>query len=314
MLEAEAGQLGRQTQAAVEAALWEDLGSDRPVIEDDVTSALVVDPGGTATAAVLSRQAGVIAGAWVAVEVFRQLGGQVELAALVADGEAVDPGQQILQLGGPATALLAGERTALNFLQRLSGVATLTRRFVDQVAGTGARITDTRKTTPGLRWLEKRAVRLGGGVNHRLGLYDAVLIKENHAATAGGVVAAVARARAGAAARGTPDLRIMVEARTLAEVQALVSAPPGQRPDRILLDNMAPAELGACVAAARRADRAVELEATGGVSLDTVRAIAGTGVDLISVGALTHSAPALDLSMLFEGALQAPGTHRAPGA
>ena len=188
------------------------------------------------------------------------------------------------------SSLLAGERTALNFLQQLSGVATLTRCYVEALSGTATRITDTRKTTPGWRHLQKWAVRLGGGVNHRMGLYDAVLIKENHAAAAGGVRAAIRAARGQAAP-------IYVEAENLAEVEeALVDGP-----DRILLDNMDAPTLRRAVALIRAANPAIEIEATGGYTLATVRAAAAAGVDLVSIGALTHSAPALDLSMLFEG-------------
>ena len=169
------------------------------------------------------------------------------------------------------------------------------------MAGTGARITDTRKTTPGLRSLEKRAVLCGGGVSHRRGLYDAVLIKENHAAMVGGVAAALEKARRGAAASGHGDVRVMVEAETLQQVQLLMAAQ--FRPDRILLDNMPLEEMREAVRVARNADPAVEIEATGGIALETVRTIAETGVDVISIGALTHSAPALDLSLLFAGSV-----------
>jgi nicotinate-nucleotide pyrophosphorylase (carboxylating) len=205
----------------------------------------------------------------------------------VAEGQWREGGA-VLAVEGSARAILTAERTALNFMQRLSGVATLTARYVAAVAGTGARILDTRKTTPGLRSLEKAAVAAGGGVNHRVGLFDAVLIKENHAALAGGVGEAVRRARAAA-----PELLIEVECRTIAEVDdALAAGAP-----RILLDNMEVGELRTCVG--RVAGRA-ELEASGGVTLETVRAIAETGVNFISVGALTHSPPALDLSLLLE--------------
>ena len=194
----------------------------------------------------------------------------------------------MLRATGDARALLAAERTALNFLQRLSGVATLTARCVRAVEGTGAQILDTRKTTPGLRALEKAAVAAGGGVNHRAGLYDMVLIKENHATLAGGVGAAVR-----AAAAAFPDLPLEVECSTLAEVDEALAAGA----TRILLDNMGPAELRAAVA--HVAGRA-RLEASGGIGFDTLRAHAETGVDWISIGALTHSAPALDLSLLLE--------------
>jgi nicotinate-nucleotide pyrophosphorylase (carboxylating) len=205
----------------------------------------------------------------------------------VQEGQWRDGGS-VLELEGSARALLTGERTALNFLQRLSGVATLTARCVTTIEGTGARILDTRKTTPGLRALEKAAVAAGGGTNHRAGLYDQILIKENHAALAGGVGQAVRQARERA-----PGVPLEVECRTIEEVdEALAAGAP-----RILLDNMTPAQLAGAVA--HVAGRA-ELEASGGVTLETLREVAATGVQFVSVGALTHSAPALDLSLLLE--------------
>jgi nicotinate-nucleotide pyrophosphorylase (carboxylating) len=209
----------------------------------------------------------------------------------VPDGARVGAGERVATVSGPLRSLLTAERTALNFLGRLSGVATLTARYVRAIDGTGARILDTRKTTPGLRMLEKAAVAAGGGTNHRVGLYDAVLIKENHIAAAGGVEAAVR-----AAVTHAPGLLVEVECRTLAEVdQALVARGVGGY--RILLDNMTPAQL---VDAVARVDGRAELEASGGVTLETVREIAATGVQFVSVGALTHSPPALDLSLLLE--------------
>jgi nicotinate-nucleotide pyrophosphorylase (carboxylating) len=196
-------------------------------------------------------------------------------------------GGLVLQIDGPARTILTGERTALNFLQRLSGIATTTARHVRAVEGTGAEILDTRKTTPGLRALEKAAVAAGGGTNHRAGLYDAILIKENHAAIAGGVGEAVRRAREAA-----PELPLEVECRSLTEVDEALAA--GAR--RILLDNMAPAQLREAV---ERVAGHAELEASGGVTLEALPEIARTGVNFISVGALTHSAPALDLSLIL---------------
>src|SRR3954447_11953609 len=198
---------------------------------------------------------------------------------------------EVAAVAGPARALLAAERTALNFLCHLSGVATQTARFVDRVELTGARVLDTRKTIPGLRLLEKQAVAAGGGANHRMGLYDAILIKENHVALAGGLEAAVGAARA-------TSMPVEVECRDLGEVRTALAAGA----DRILLDNMAPADLREAVALRDAAGTGVELEASGGIDLATVREVAETGVDFISVGALTHSAPALDLSMLVEPA------------
>ena len=228
-----------------------------------------------------------------------ELDPDAELEALRRDGDAVEPGDVVLRIRGEARAILTGERTALNFLQRLSGVATLTRRYVDAVAGTGARILDTRKTTPGWRRLEKAAVRAGGGDNHRAGLYDMVLIKENHIAAAGGITAAVQRVRE----RNSEGLAVEVEVTSPPELEEAVRAGV----DRVLLDNMGLDELRAAVALAERTAAAAgrprpELEASGNMTLERVRAVAETGVDFISVGALTHSATALDLSLLIDGA------------
>jgi nicotinate-nucleotide pyrophosphorylase (carboxylating) len=210
----------------------------------------------------------------------------VTIAHHVDDGTAFATGARLISIEARAADLLVAERTTLNLIQRLSGVATLTRRFVDAVAGTRARIVDTRKTTPGMRALEKYAVRAGGGYNHRLGLDDGILIKDNHLIAAGGVTAAVAAAR-----RGAPHtVRVQVECATLDQVDEALAAGV----DAILLDNMSIEQLTAAV---QRIGGRVTVEASGGVALSTVRAIAATGVDLISVGALTHSAPAIDLSM-----------------
>ena len=287
-----------QAAALVALALCEDLGTPQPGPDDDLTASCVVARDRWAQASIVSRRRGVVAGLGAARLVFAQLDPDVSFTAVVEDGGQVVPDQPVIRLEGRARALLAGERTALNLLQHLSGVATITRQFVEAITGTGAHITDTRKTTPGLRALEKWAVRMGGGVNHRMGLYDAVLIKENHAASAGGVAAAVIQARAALAARGMASTPVYAEARDLDEVQALMAAPP----DRLMLDNMAPKQLAAAVAMVRQATRPPVIEATGGVTLANVREVATTGVDLISIGALTHSAPALDLSMLFAGA------------
>ncbi len=252
----------------VARALAEDVGAG------DVTSEATVPAGARARARIVQKEAGVVFGLDAAAEAFRQAGAEV---------------------GGPARALLAAERTALNLLCHLSGVATLTARYVDAVRGTNAAILDTRKTTPGLRALEKLAVAAGGGRNHRMGLHDAVLIKENHIAVAGGLAQAVRGAR-----EAQSEREIEVECRTVADVEEALEAAA----DCLLLDNMAPDELRAAVAARDAAARAsgpvVTTEASGGVTLDNVSEVAATGVDCISVGALTHSAPALDLSMLLE--------------
>jgi nicotinate-nucleotide pyrophosphorylase (carboxylating) len=267
----------------VARALAEDLG------DGDVTTAATVPRETRARAVIRQKAPGVIYGLGVAEEVFRSLDPDATFAREVAEGVWRDSGE-VLRVQGRARALLSGERTALNFLQRLSGVATMAARAVQAVAETGPHpptILDTRKTTPGLRALEKAAVAAGGATNHRAGLYDAILIKENHSALAGGVGAAVRRAREEA-----PDLPLEVECRDLAEVdEALAAGAP-----RLLLDNMNPAQLRQAVE--HVAGRA-ELEASGGVTLQTLQEVASTGVDFVSVGALTHSAPALDLSLLL---------------
>jgi nicotinate-nucleotide pyrophosphorylase (carboxylating) len=266
----------------VARALAEDVG------DGDVTTAATVPEHARARAVITQKAPGMVFGLEVASEAFRALDPAVVIEVLTAEGEWRDDGGPVLSLEGSARAILTAERTALNFLQRLSGVATLAARYVRAVEGTGATILDTRKTTPGLRALEKAAVAAGGATNYRVGLYDAILIKENHAALAGGVGEAVRKARAHA-----PDLPLEVECRTAAEVdEALAAGAP-----MLLLDNMSVDELRDAV---RRVDGRAKLEASGRVTLDTLRAVAGTGVDFISVGAITHSAPALDLSLLLE--------------
>ena len=252
-----------------------------------MTSAATVPPGTRAVATITQKQPGVVSGLAAARATFLAVDPAAEIEPLVREGLWRDEGP-VLRITGDAAGLLAAERTALNLLQRLSGVATLTARYVEAVRGTGTRILDTRKTTPGLRLLEKAAVAAGGGENHRIGLYDAVLIKENHIAMAGGVAAAVHAAQAAA-----PELLIEVECETAEQVDEALAAGA----TRILLDNMTPVRLGGIVATV--AGRA-ELEASGGISLARIRDYASTGVDFISVGALTHSAPALDLSLLLE--------------
>ncbi len=269
------------TSDIVARALAEDLG------DGDVTTEATVPAEARAEAVISQKAPGVIFGLDLAEETFRALDAQATFERAVAEGVWRESGP-VLRIRGRARALLSAERTALNLLGRLSGVATLAARAVRAVEGTPARILDTRKTTPGLRALEKAAVAAGGATNHRAGLYDAILIKENHAALAGGVGEAVRRARERA-----PGLPLEVECRTLAEIdEALEAGAP-----RLLLDNMTPAELRDAVA--HVAGRA-ELEASGGVSLQTVRAIAESGVDFVSMGAITHSAPALDLSLILK--------------
>jgi nicotinate-nucleotide pyrophosphorylase (carboxylating) len=272
------------TETIVSRALAEDVG------DGDVTTAATVGAETRARAIIRQKAPGVVYGLDVAEQVFRSLDPEATFTREVSEGVWRESGE-VLRVEGRARALLTGERTALNFLQRLSGVATMAARAVQAIEGTGARILDTRKTTPGLRALEKAAVAAGGATNHRAGLYDAILIKENHAALAGGVGAAVRRAREEA-----PELPLEVECRSLAEVDEALDAGARVGGFRILLDNMSPDELRRAVE--HVAGRA-ELEASGGVTLQTLREVASTGVDFVSVGALTHSAPALDLSLLL---------------
>jgi len=260
------------------AALAEDVG------EGDVTTEATVDPDATGSADLVLREPGVVCGLDVAEAVFRAVDPELRVERLVDEGAFVAAGTAVARVTGPERAILTGERTALNFLARLSGIATLTRRYVDAVEGTGAAILDTRKTTPGLRALEKHAVAAGGGRNHRFGLDDGVLVKDNHLRAAGSVANAVERLRA------ATSLAIEVECDTLEQVSEAL----GAGAEAILLDNMTPDELRAAVALVRGRAR---LEASGGITLENVRDVAETGVDEISVGALTHSARSLDVSL-----------------
>ena len=271
------------TERAVRGALYEDLRYG-----PDVTSAATASPDARAVAGVVARDRGVLAGLPVALAVLDAAGipwGSAE--PLRADGDLIGPGTEVLRIHAPLRELLGAERTLLNFLTHLSGIATTTRAWVDAVSGTGCAVRDTRKTIPGLRQLEKYAVRCGGGLNHRMGLGDAALIKDNHVVAAGGVAKAIEAVRASA-----PTLPMEVECDTLAQVKEALAAGA----ELILLDNMDLADLRAAVALARPYP-SVRLEASGGLRLDTARAAAETGVDFISVGALTHSSPALDLGL-----------------
>lgn len=275
------------TSELIARALEEDIGSG------DVTARATVPDGLEAAARIVLKQPGVVFGLDVVREVFRQVGAW-EVDRVVVEGHWHDTvPRDIALVHGPARAVLAGERVALNFLGHLSGIATLTARFVDAVMGTGTRILDTRKTTPGLRALEKQAVSWGGGINHRFGLFDAVLIKENHIELAGGVAAAVRSCR-----EESPGMLVEVEAETLDEVREAIDAGA----DRILLDNMGPDDLGEAVRLRDSSGAGCELEASGGITLANVRAVAETGVDFISIGALTHSAPQVDVSLLMDPA------------
>jgi nicotinate-nucleotide pyrophosphorylase (carboxylating) len=272
--------------AAVAAALAEDLG-----LAGDITSEATIPAGAHASGVIATRKAGVIAGVQLAETALMSLDREARVEVLVADGTPVKPGDAIVRVSGNARALLGAERVALNFLGHLSGIATLTRAYVDKIAGTRTRIIDTRKTTPGLRAFEKHAVRAGGGLNHRFGLFDAILVKDNHIAAAG----SIAKAMAGIRSRAGHMVKVEVEVTSLAELDEALA----QNPDAVLLDNMPVPMLKAAVA--KVAGRTVT-EASGGVTLDTVRQIAETGVDLISVGALTHSAPNLDVGLDFDPA------------
>ena len=275
------------THDPIAIALAEDIGPG------DATVDFFVDPARRVSARIFAKEPAIVAGTPVAAEVFARVDPEVSVTIERPDGTPVAPGDTVLVMNGKAGSLLTAERVALNFIQRLSGVATLTRRFVDAIAGTRARILDTRKTTPGLRALEKAAVVAGGGHNHRMGLYDMVMVKDNHLLAESHLdilQAAISRARA-----ARPEMRIELEADTLAQVEAFLTL---DGVDVILLDNMTPDQLRAAVALGRGRG-GVQFEASGGVNIGTVRAIAETGVDWISVGALTHSARAIDYSLEF---------------
>jgi len=278
--------------------LAEDVGSG------DVTSDRVVSKDARARASMVARQPCVVAGLPVARAVFREVDPATIVSFNVSEGDAVPAGTVLATVEGPAGAILTAERVALNLVQRLSGIATITRRYADAVAGTGASVSDTRKTTPGLRAFEKYAVHVGGGRNHRMGLYDAILIKDNHRAIAGGAEAAVAAARA---ARG-PAMPIQIEVDSLADLRRVLDLGV----DAVLLDNMTPREVAEAVALARAHPhgRYCWIEASGGITLATIRAYADAGVDTISSGALTHSAPAVDIALDFD--LPGPAGHIDP--
>jgi nicotinate-nucleotide pyrophosphorylase (carboxylating) len=270
---------------AVRRALAEDLGA-----AGDITTAATVPASVQARAVIAARKAGVMAGIAVAERVFERVDTSVRVTRRKADGDRVAPGDVVMEIDGPAASVLTAERVALNFLGHLSGIATATAEIVDAVSHTKAKICCTRKTTPGLRVLEKYAVRCGGGINHRMGLYDQVLIKDNHIAAAGGVAAAITAAKKAAA----PGIKIEVEVDTLAQLDEAL----GVGVDQVLLDNMDPAQLKEAVA--RIKGRAIT-EASGSITKATAPAIAEAGVDLLSVGWITHSAPCLDLGLDFLG-------------
>ena len=272
----------------VKLAIWEDIGPG------DATSLTVIPEETLAVAELLAKESGVLSGVRAVRAAIEAVDPEIRVRLIKSDGDAFGAGEILLLLDGKARSLLTVERVVVNFLQRLSGIATMTRRFVQQVQGLGVTVVDTRKTTPGFRFLQKEAVLHGGGRNHRIGLYDAYMIKDNHIIVADGVTAAVEAARRG------PDLFLVVEVRTPEEVREIA----GLEVDQILLDNMSPEEIAESVATIRRIEGERDLhrawiEVSGGITLDTIRSKAVPGVDIISVGALTHSAPSIDLSLDF---------------
>ncbi|MBL0500937.1 carboxylating nicotinate-nucleotide diphosphorylase [Aeromonas caviae] len=283
--------LQQDIRRAVRAALLEDLGDaltalDQPDASADITAQLI-PADRISTARVITREAGVFCGQPWVDEVFAQLGGEVKVEWKVQDGERLAPNQELFRLHGPARVLLTGERNALNFVQTLSGVATLTARYVAELEGTDCRLLDTRKTLPGLRSAQKYAVTCGGGKNHRLGLFDAYLIKENHILACGGIAEAISEAR-----RLNPDKPVEVEVESLAELEQALAA----RADIVMLDNF---DIPMMQEAVRLNQGRAKLEVSGNVTLDTLAGYAATGIDFISVGALTKHVRALDLSMRF---------------
>ena len=264
----------------VDNAIAEDVGTG------DLTSLFFIPETRASKGRIFAKEPCVVAGVEVVQKIYRKLDARMELLVLRQDGSVVQPGETVIELAGLTRTILTGERVALNFIQRLSGVATLTAHFVEAVHGTGVAILDTRKTTPGLRALEKAAVKAGGGQNHRMGLYDGVMVKDNHLLARPGLQEAILSLR-----RTYPDILIEVEADSIDQAREFVNL---KGVDVILLDNMSPDELRACVSLRRSG---LKFEASGGVSLATVRAIAQTGVDFISVGQLTHSARAIDFSL-----------------
>lgn len=270
----------------VKAALKEDLGTG------DITSNLTIPQDQKGAGIIIAKQKGVIAGLDVARIVFKQYDPNLTFKSLVSDGAEVRANQKVASIRGRIKSILATERTALNFLQRLSGIATLTKEYLKKIKGTKAKVLDTRKTTPGMRFLEKYAVRKGGGENHRQGLYDMILIKDNHIKSAGSISSALKKAK-----KGKRGFQIEVETKNLKEVKEVLNF----KPDRIMLDNFKLKDLKKALKLIRSKDKKVKIEASGQVNLKNVRKIALSGVNYISVGALTHSAKALDLSLILLG-------------
>ncbi len=276
-----------EIKPVVESALREDIG------RGDITSDILIPSGAEGSGVIIAKENGVIAGIPVAELVFKIINSKVEFTAYISDGKKVKEGERIAKVFGEAKGMLAGERTALNFLGHLSGIATKTDSFVKKVSGLNVRIMDTRKTTPNLRVLEKYAVKVGGGYNHRMGLNDAVLIKDNHLKLLKGKIGdLVKKVRSGAPA----SMKIEVEAKDLSEVEDALNG----EPDIVMLDNMSVSEVSEAVEFVRKSGHGVLLEVSGGITLENVREYAETGVDIISVGELTHSVKSLDISVEFE--------------
>lgn len=278
----------QQINDQLDRALAEDLAGD-----GDITSKAIFSPADTAAAIIESKAPGVLSGSFLLAPLFAKIDPMVSVNTVANDGDRLMAGAEICRLNGPVLGILAGERTALNFLQRLSGIATRTASYAAAIAHTRARLLDTRKTTPGLRLLEKMAVRHGGGANHRFGLFDMMLIKDTHVKRAGGVTAALRKAVNARVAGTGPKIEVEVQT-----VDGCVEA-IALGPDRIMLDNMSIDDMRRCVEMVRLSGAKVELEASGGITLETIAAIAETGVDYISCGALTHSAPALDIHLVI---------------
>ena len=277
-------QIDDKIRHLIELSLSEDIG------KGDLTSEAVIDEGVLAKGIIVAKEEGVLAGLDIAKTVFLQSDPDFVFESPFKDGNKVMRGEEVATLKGRAKSILSGERTALNFLQHLSGIATLTSKYVERVKDTGIKILDTRKTTPGLRWLEKYAVKMGGGENHRMGLFDMILIKENHIKAVGSISKAVQKAKA-----KYPMKKIEVETRNLGEVKEAVNS----EVDWIMLDNMSTDEIKKAVKVIRSSRKETKIEASGRIDLNNVRELALTGVDFISMGALTHSAPALDFSLLL---------------
>lgn len=271
----------------IERALDEDLG------HGDITTDITIPSHFMADAVIVTREDVVVAGTFVAKNVFLKLDDAISFSDIAPEGSIISKDGTIMRIKGRASSILRGERVALNFLQRLSGIATLTRKFVEKVSGLSCKIADTRKTTPGLRTLQKYATRAGGGVNHRFGLYDGILIKDNHISACGGIKEALKRAEESA----PHYLRLEIEVTNISELKEALE----HGVDAVLLDNMDPSTLRKAVGVAREINPRVVLEASGGITLENVREFAESGVDIISVGALTHSARAVDLSLEFSG-------------